>query len=76
MVAPEKPSRASYLENGDQNHHQGKTEDQISLELEMYQAGSALDQKLITKQDKRIIPLSAGIYLLCYLDRSNIGMLT
>lgn len=23
--------------------------------------------------DKRIIPLSAGIYLLCYLDRSNVG---
>ncbi|KAI1437291.1 putative MFS transporter [Xylaria sp. CBS 124048] len=25
------------------------------------------------KQDLRIIPLSAGIYFLCYLDRSNIG---
>ncbi|KAI0805867.1 putative MFS transporter [Xylaria sp. FL0064] len=25
------------------------------------------------KQDRRIIPLSAGIYFLCYLDRSNIG---
>ncbi|KAI0884284.1 MFS general substrate transporter [Annulohypoxylon maeteangense] len=25
------------------------------------------------KQDKRIVPLSAGIYFLCYLDRSNIG---
>lgn len=30
-------------------------------------------RKLLRKQDKRIIPLSAGIYLLCYLDRSNIG---
>lgn len=28
---------------------------------------------LVWKQDKRIIPLCAGIYLLCYLDRSNIG---
>ncbi|TVY17643.1 MFS transporter prlL [Lachnellula arida] len=28
---------------------------------------------LIWKQDLRIVPLSAGIYLLCYLDRSNIG---
>ncbi|KAI1487813.1 major facilitator superfamily domain-containing protein [Biscogniauxia mediterranea] len=25
------------------------------------------------KQDRRIVPLSAGIYFLCYLDRSNIG---
>lgn len=26
---------------------------------------------LVWKQDKRIIPLCAGIYLLCYLDRSQ-----
>lgn len=31
------------------------------------------EKALIRKQDKRIVPLSAGIYLLCYLDRSNIG---
>lgn len=31
------------------------------------------ERALIWKQDKRIIPLSAAIYLLCYLDRSNIG---
>ncbi|KAH3920703.1 hypothetical protein HBH56_008710 [Parastagonospora nodorum] len=30
-------------------------------------------RKLIWKQDLRIIPLAAGIYLLCFLDRSNIG---
>lgn len=28
---------------------------------------------LLRKQDLRIIPLTAAIYLLCYLDRSNIG---
>ena len=28
---------------------------------------------MIWKQDVRIIPLSATIYLLCFLDRSNIG---
>ncbi|QGI69866.1 hypothetical protein CEK26_002198 [Fusarium fujikuroi] len=33
----------------------------------------ALEKKLVRKQDVRIIPLAAGIYLLCYLDRSNIG---
>ncbi|KAJ4217940.1 hypothetical protein NW759_008532 [Fusarium solani] len=38
---------------------------------------TAIDPKLqsllLRKQDARIIPLAAGIYLLCYLDRSNIG---
>ncbi|KAL4731788.1 hypothetical protein ACLX1H_000779 [Fusarium chlamydosporum] len=33
----------------------------------------ALEKLLVRKQDARIIPLAAGIYLLCYLDRSNIG---
>ncbi|KAI1103876.1 MFS general substrate transporter [Jackrogersella minutella] len=36
-------------------------------------AASAEERKLIRRQDKRIIPLAAGIYFLCYLDRSNIG---
>ncbi|KAI0525398.1 putative MFS transporter [Xylaria bambusicola] len=31
------------------------------------------ERALRWKQDTRIIPLSAGIYFLCYLDRSNIG---
>lgn len=31
------------------------------------------EKQLLRRQDLRIIPLSAGIYLLCYLDRSNIG---
>lgn len=33
----------------------------------------AKHKALVWKQDLRIVPLSAGIYLLCYLDRSNIG---
>lgn len=28
---------------------------------------------MLWRQDKRIVPLAAGIYFLCYLDRSNIG---
>jgi hypothetical protein len=36
-------------------------------------AKTAADKALVFKQDLRIVPLSAGIYLLCYLDRSNIG---
>ncbi|KAK3690315.1 hypothetical protein B0T22DRAFT_515544 [Podospora appendiculata] len=28
---------------------------------------------LLRKQDNRIVPLSAAIYFLCHLDRSNIG---
>jgi len=34
---------------------------------------SAAEKKLVWKQDLRIVPLSAAIFLLCYLDRSNIG---
>ncbi|KAJ5675755.1 hypothetical protein N7462_008652 [Penicillium macrosclerotiorum] len=33
----------------------------------------AREKALIWKQDLRIVPLCAAIYLLCYLDRSNIG---
>ncbi|XXG93773.1 hypothetical protein Hte_000022 [Hypoxylon texense] len=36
-------------------------------------ASSAPERKLVWRQDKRIVPLAAGIYFLCYLDRSNIG---
>lgn len=31
------------------------------------------ERALVRKQDWRILPLSAGIYFLCYLDRANIG---
>lgn len=34
---------------------------------------TAAERGLVRKMDSRIIPLSAGIYLLCYLDRSNVG---
>lgn len=32
-----------------------------------------IHKSLVRKQDLRILPLCASIYLLCYLDRSNIG---
>ncbi|KAL1590497.1 hypothetical protein WHR41_00783 [Cladosporium halotolerans] len=35
--------------------------------------GTQEERSLIFKQDLRIIPLCSFIYLLCYLDRSNIG---
>ncbi|KLU81121.1 hypothetical protein MAPG_00216 [Magnaporthiopsis poae ATCC 64411] len=31
------------------------------------------ERALVWKQDRAILPLSAAIYFLCYLDRSNIG---
>ncbi|EAW13368.1 putative MFS transporter [Aspergillus clavatus NRRL 1] len=34
---------------------------------------AAREKALVWKQDLRIVPLCAAIYLLCYLDRSNIG---
>jgi MFS family permease len=36
-------------------------------------ASSEAERALLRRQDKRIIPLSASIYFLAYLDRSNIG---
>jgi hypothetical protein len=36
-------------------------------------ARTAAHRALVFKQDVRIVPLCATIYLLCYLDRSNIG---
>ncbi|CEJ55328.1 Putative MFS general substrate transporter [Penicillium brasilianum] len=36
-------------------------------------AREACEKALVWKQDRRIVPLCAAIYLLCYLDRSNIG---
>ncbi|KAJ5389431.1 MFS transporter prlL [Penicillium cataractarum] len=36
-------------------------------------AREAREKALVWKQDRRIVPLCAAIYLLCYLDRSNIG---
>lgn len=36
----------------------------------------AREKALVWKQDLRVVPLSAFIYLLCYLDRSNIGELS
>ncbi|KAJ7127545.1 putative MFS transporter [Mycena crocata] len=38
-----------------------------------YVYDKAAEKALLRKQDIRIIPLSAAIYLLAYLDRSNIG---
>ncbi|KAH8600035.1 MFS transporter-like protein [Bisporella sp. PMI_857] len=50
----------------------GKSETPHEEKIES--VGLSLDEKaLVRKQDLRIIPISAGIYLLCYLDRSNIG---
>lgn len=34
---------------------------------------SPTEKSLLWKQDMRIIPLSAAIYFLCFLDRTNIG---
>ncbi|KAM3546324.1 hypothetical protein ARSEF1564_000812 [Beauveria bassiana] len=34
---------------------------------------SAEEQRLVRRQDLRIVPLCAGIYFLCFLDRANIG---
>lgn len=45
-----------------------------SLSVDDSNHDQAAEKALVWKQDLRIVPLSAFIYLLCYLDRSNIGM--
>lgn len=37
-------------------------------------SGSMQEKALVRKQDWRIIPLCALVYLLCFLDRSDIGI--
>ncbi len=32
-----------------------------------------MEQRVVRKLDKRLVPLVMGLYLLAYLDRSNIG---
>ncbi|KAF2215795.1 hypothetical protein CERZMDRAFT_34690 [Cercospora zeae-maydis SCOH1-5] len=51
-----------------------KSQDEIDALTRPYTGkGTIEDRKLVLKQDIRIVPLCAFIYLLCYLDRSNIG---
>ncbi|KAI0007702.1 major facilitator superfamily domain-containing protein [Xylariaceae sp. FL0662B] len=50
--------------------------EEFSTSIGSYQPSGPIteaEKALRWKQDKRIVPLSAGIYFLCYLDRSNIG---
>ncbi|KAI1376546.1 MFS general substrate transporter [Hypoxylon crocopeplum] len=50
--------------------------EELSANVAHYETSGPIteaEKALRWKQDKRIVPLSAGIYFLCYLDRSNIG---
>lgn len=49
------------------------SQQEIPVEHAGEDISAAQNAALVFKQDLRIIPLSAFIYLLCYLDRSNIG---
>lgn len=55
--------------------HKGSKANVSFKDIPPSQAGpmSEAEKKLLRKQDLRIIPISAGIYFLCFLDRSNIG---
>ncbi|KAI0968662.1 hypothetical protein F4678DRAFT_442439 [Xylaria arbuscula] len=46
--------------------HAGESQD-VSIDR-------AAEKRLVRKLDARLMPFTALIYLLCYLDRSNIGM--
>ncbi|RWA12747.1 hypothetical protein EKO27_g2397 [Xylaria grammica] len=60
----------------DDKHNEDVEEQKTSLDGAVTASDGPItdaERALRWKQDKRIIPLSAGIYFLCYLDRSNIG---
>ncbi|KAJ3804353.1 major facilitator superfamily domain-containing protein, partial [Lentinula aff. lateritia] len=42
-------------------------------ELELYVVDPAAEERLVRRLDRRVVPLAMLIYLLCSLDRSNIG---
>lgn len=57
-------------ENRTGEKYPGPDADGLGLDIDVR------EKALVWKQDLRIVPLCAAIYLLCYLDRSNIGMLS
>ncbi|KAF7315919.1 MFS domain-containing protein [Mycena indigotica] len=58
----------AYLEDGKQEL---ETKSVVSSPSVTYDAQA--NAALVRKQDVRIVPLAAAIYLLCFFDRSNIG---
>ncbi|PLB40544.1 putative MFS transporter [Aspergillus candidus] len=64
MSGQEKSNHVDDTELGLEDAHSGESNDPGYKELE---------KRLVWKQDMHIVPLCAAIYLLCYLDRSNIG---
>lgn len=82
MTRQEETLDASAIEAGEKHLSPVSHEDleanddkatQATTGLSYTNQGTQEERSLIFKQDLRIIPLSSGIYLLCYLDRSNIG---
>lgn len=59
-------------EDVEASDEKGAPEDDLNGQTYASQ-GTNEERALIFKQDLRIIPLCSFIYLLCYLDRSNIG---
>ncbi|KAG8630689.1 hypothetical protein KVT40_002308 [Elsinoe batatas] len=52
-------------------HDTDSAEKQVDLDAEDLSPEAV--KALLWRQDKRLVPLCAFIYLLCYLDRSNVG---
>lgn len=45
----------------------------VAVHADYNQHQSVADKALVWRQDIRIMPITSVCYLLCYLDRSNIG---
>ncbi|KAH9897391.1 MFS general substrate transporter [Xylariomycetidae sp. FL2044] len=65
--------RAASEEHDEGNHLKESTATTVLSSSSTAAAAAAAERSLLWRQDRRIVPLAAGIYFLCYLDRSNIG---
>ncbi|KAM0330826.1 hypothetical protein ACHAQA_003781 [Verticillium albo-atrum] len=52
--------------------HEDPNKQEVSS-IEMPQIDKDIERRIVRKIDMRLMPLTALIYLLCYLDRANIG---
>jgi hypothetical protein len=62
---------------GHERHHRSETLNMVQVNENVSGVEHSFNpvevRALVWKQDMRIVPLAAFIYLLCSLDRSNIG---
>lgn len=67
-------STAARLEQDPEKHDISPVEaDKASPNEAAYHVTPEMEKRVLRKLDSRLVPLVMGLYLLAYLDRSNIG---